>query len=171
MNDMIILKIKDRKYGMRKMPPIKGAAFGIRVSSALSRMLAGKGAMNALTDLQKRFNALARPEEDKNETQQTEITTSEAMTFGQAIIQLLAEADPNTITDIFREAFSYEVYCDTVKLSDDVQFDEHFGKYPGDLYPVAVWATYNHVKDFFTGIGDGIKAFIPNSWSSQNDHR
>lgn len=171
MNDMIIFKIKDRKYGMRKMPPIRGAAFGLRVSSAISKMLASKNAMDALTDIQKRFKGLVSPEEGKKEDAVTEVTAEQAVTFGQTIVQLLSEMDPDAVTDIFREAFSYEVYYETLKLSDDVQFDEHFSQYPGDLYPVAIWATYNHVKDFFTGLGDGIKAFMPNSGTSLNAHQ
>lgn len=164
MNGMITLKIKDRKYGMRKMPPIKGAAFGIRVSSALSKMLASPNAMNALLDIQNRFKTMSKPEDNGK----AEISTQDAMTFGQTIVTLLAQVDPNVITDIFREAFSYEVYCGEVKLSDDTQFDMHFEKFPGDLYPIAVWATYNHVKDFFTGLGDGIKAFMPSSENNQD---
>jgi len=165
MADMIILKIKDRKYGMRKMPPIKGAAFGIKVSSALSKMLATPGATNALVDLQKRFRSMTDSEKD---VQNAEISGEQATTLGQVIIQLLAQIDPDTVNAIFREAFSWEVYCENRRLSDDVQFEEHFSQYPGDLYPVAIWATYNHVKDFFTGLGDGMKAFMPNSESNQN---
>lgn len=167
MSDMIVLKIKDRKYGMRKMPPIKGAAFGIRVSSALSKMLAAPGAAEALVDLQKRFKTMARLEDGQSDVQNQEIDTEQATTLGQIIIRLLAQIDADVVNTIFREAFSWEVYYETIRLSDDVQFEEHFAKYPGDLYPVAVWATYNHVKDFFTGLGDGIKAFMT---SSENNH-
>lgn len=167
MSDMIILKIKDRKYGMRKMPPIRGAAFGIKVANVLSKMLAAKDSLDALVDVQKRYNAMAKPEDGVKDVA-ANLSNGEALTFGQTIIHLLSQVDPDTVTNIFREAFSYEVYYENVKLSDDVQFDLHFSKFPGDLYVVAVWATYNHVKDFFTGLGDGIQAFMTNSETNQS---
>lgn len=167
MSDMIVLKIKDRKYGMRKMPPIRGAAFGIRVANVLSKMLAAKDSLDTLAGIQRRFNMAGKSKESMKDISAS-ISADEAMTFGQTIIQLISQADPNTITEIFREAFSWEVYFENIKLNDDVQFDLHFSKFPGDLYPVAVWATYNHVKDFFTGLGDGIQAFMTSSETNQN---
>ena len=156
---MITLTIKDRKYGMRKMPPIKGAAFGARVANLVSKVLSQDGALDTLQSLQKRF--------DGNNTQGSEgnkeLDTTQALTMGQIIIKLLAGVDPVALDAIFREAFSWEVYCGSKRLSDDVTFEEHFSEFPGDLYVVAVWATYNHVKDFFTGLGDGLQAFMGSS--------
>jgi len=162
--NMLILKIQDRKYGMRKMPPIKGSAFGIRVSSVLSKILSSPNAKTALLDIQSRFHGLSKAEDTNNAA----VSTKDALTFGQTILMLLSDIDPNAVIDIIREAFSYEVYCDNKKLSDDVVFDEHFEQYPGDLYVVGIWAAYNHVKDFFTGLGDGIKAFMPSSGNNQS---
>lgn len=155
--DMITLTIKDRKYGMRKMPPIKGASFGARVANLVAKVLSDDKALPALQSLQGRLGV-------KN-TQETNLNSEETMTLGKVILTLVANIDPNALDAIFREAFSWEVYYGSKRLSDDAIFEEHFAEFPGDLYIVAVWATYNHVKDFFTGLGDGLKAFMGNSES------
>ena len=157
--DMITLTIKDRRYGMRKMPPIKGAAFGARVANLVSKVLSDDNALPALESLQKRFLGKNTKENAKDE----DLDGNDAMTFGQMIIRLLASIDPETINSIFREAFSWEVYYGSKRLSDDTIFEEHFSEFPGDLYIVAIWATFNHVKDFFTGLGDGLQALMASS--------
>lgn len=157
--DMLTLKIKDRTYGMRKMPPIKGAAFGIKVANLVSKVLSAEGMLPVLQNLQKRFTAADVAQDGLHQ----ELDSKQAMTVGQAIIRLIGNVDPKAIDDIFREAFSWEVYFDSKRLSNDAVFEEHFQQFPGDLYIVAVWATYNHVKDFFTGLGDGLTAFTANS--------
>lgn len=159
--DMITLRIKDRTYGMRKMPPIKGAAFGIKVANLVSKVLSAEGALPVLQNIQKRFTSPNEAEEGKNQ----EIDDKQAATLGQLVIRLIANVDPKTVDDIFREAFSWEVYYGSQRLSNDAAFDDHFSQFPGDLYIVAVWATYNHVKDFFTGLGDGLHAFMTSSES------
>ena len=157
--DMITLTIKDRKYGMRKMPPIKGATFGVRVANLVSKVLSQEGALGALQALQARYLGNNAQEEGKDK----EIDSTQALTMGQVIIKLLAGVDPDALDAIFKEAFSWEVYCGSKRLSDNVTFEEHFSEFPGDLYVVAAWATYNHVKDFFTGLGDGLQAFMGSS--------
>lgn len=157
--DMITLTIKDRRYGMRKMPPIKGAAFGARVANLVSKVLSDDNALPALESIQKRFLGKNTKENAKDEV----LDGNDAMTFGQMIIRLLASIDPETINSIFREAFSWEVYYGSKRLSDDTIFEEHFSEFPGDLYIVAIWATFNHVKDFFTGLGDGLQALMASS--------
>ena len=157
---MIILKIKDRKYGMRKMPPLQGSAFGLKVASLVSKLSTGKNSLAALQALQKQFSGVT----DKPEA---EMDTATAMTAGASILSLISNVDANELMAIFREAFSYEVYAEESSLSDPDNFDVHFQKYPGDLYVVAAWATYNHVADFFVGLGDGIKALIPSSMSKK----
>ena len=157
--DMLTLKIKDRTYGMRKMPPIKGAAFGIKVANVVSKVLSAEGTLPVLQNLQKRFTSGNVAEDVKNQ----ELDSKQAITIGQALICLLGNVDPKAVDEIFREAFSWEVYYDSKRLSNDAVFEEHFQEFPGDLYVVAVWATYNHVKDFFTGLGDGLQAFTTSS--------
>lgn len=159
--NMLTLKIKDRVYGMRKMPPIKGAAFGLKVANLVSKVLSAEGTLPVLQNLQKRFTAKGEGEEIQNQ----ELDPAQAMTVGRAIVSLLGNVDPEKIDEIFKEAFSWEVYCGSKKLSSEPVFEEHFTEFPGDLYIVAVWATYNHVKDFFTGLGDGLKAFMGSSES------
>ena len=158
---MLTLKIKDRTYGMRKMPPIKGAAFGLKVANLISKVLSAEGTLPVLQNLQKRFTSGNGKEEIPNQ----EIDPAQAMTIGRAIVSLLGNVDPEKIDEIFKEAFSWEVYYGSQKLSNEAIFEEHFSEFPGDLYIVAVWATYNHVKDFFIGLGDGLKAFMGNSES------
>lgn len=159
--EMIVLTIQNRRYGMRKMPPMQGARFGIRVGSLISKIAAGKDALKSLELLQTFIpkegdNAVEKPKEFS-------LAASEAISIGSSILGLLSNIDPNELMEIFKEAFSYEVYCGDIKLSDEISFDVHFQSYPGDLYVVALWATYNHVKDFFTGLGDGMKALMPSS--------
>ena len=156
--NMLTLKIKDRTYGMRKMPPIKGAAFGLKVANLVSKVLSADGSISVLQNLQKKFTKV-----EGQEIQNQELDPAQAMTIGRAIVSLLGNVDPEKIDEIFKEAFSWEVYCGSKKLSSEPIFEEHFTEFPGDLYIVAVWATYNHVKDFFIGLGDGLTAFIANS--------
>lgn len=160
--DMLTLKIKDRTYGMRKMPPIKGAAFGIKVANLVSKVLSAEGSLPVLESIQKRFTSSNVAEDVKNQ----ELDNKQAATLGQLLISLIANVDPKVVDDIFREAFSWEVYYGSQKLSSEPVFEDHFSQFPGDLYIVAIWATYNHVKDFFTGLGDGLQAFMTNSEST-----
>lgn len=143
--NVIILSLNGRKYGMRKMPPLQGSAFGIKVSVALSRILAKPEAKEALIKLQGISKA-------------TDIGNSVALDIGGTILGLLSGVDPAELNAIFHEALSYEVFYEDSRLSDENFFEEHFSEYPQDLYIVAIWAVYNHVRDFFTGIGDGVKA-------------
>lgn len=159
MNEMIILKIKDRKYGMRKMPPLKGSQFGVRVASVLSKALSDPRAKEALESLKSKMGLDA----DKIES----LDNESALTAGSAIIGLISTIPANEINSIFSEAFSYEVYFEDKKLSDELTFDLHFQRYPQDLYVVAIWSIFHNVKDFFSGIGDGLKALMPNSVASK----
>lgn len=157
--DMLTLKIKDRTYGMRKMPPIKGAAFGIKVANLVSKVLSAEGTLPVLQNLQKRFTSAETAQDGLKQ----ELDSKQAMTIGQALIFLIGNLDPEAVDKIFKEAFSWEVYYGSQRLSNEAAFEEHFSEFPGDLYVVAAWATYNHVKDFFTGLGDGLTAFTANS--------
>jgi len=159
--DMLTLTIKDRTYGMRKMPPIKGAAFGLKVANLVSKVLSADGALPVLQNIQKRFTS----KDVAEDVQKQELDDKQAGTLGQLIISLIANVDPKVVDEIFREAFSWEVYYGSKRLSNEPVFEEHFQQFPGDLYIVAIWATYNHVKDFFTGLGDGLQAFMTNSES------
>lgn len=154
MDDLIVLKIQDRRYGMRKMPPLQGSAFGIKVATLMSKVLSNPAAQKILQDVRAKIG-------DREGA--SELAENEASSIGVMILGLLANIDADEVTAIFQKAFSYEVYYESIKLSDENQFDLHFQQYPSDLYVVAIWATYNHVKDFFTGLGDGIKALTTSS--------
>lgn len=142
---LITLTFRGRQYGMRKMPPLQGANFGLKVSAALAKVLSQPSAKESLATVQK-----AGQEDDIG-------------AVIPAVMGLVSGMDANEVAALFKEAFSYEVYCGEEKLSDGAAFEEHFSKYPEDLYIVAIWATYNHVKDFFSGLGDGVKALMANS--------
>lgn len=159
--EMIVLMIQERKYGMRKMPPMQGARFTARVMSLVSKIAAGEGALKSFESLRSLLpnSENTSPNPAKEEVA---ITASEAVSIGSTILSLLSNIDADELMEIFKEAFSYEVYCGDVKLSDEVNFDVHFQSYRSDLYIVALWVTYNQAKDFFTGFQDGIKALIPN---------
>lgn len=153
MSEMIILKIGERKYGMRKMPPLQGSAFGLKVASLVSKLAAGEGAMESLKGLQAKFG----------DGKAKEMSSDSMVTVGASLISLISNVNPKELHEILQEAFSYEVYAGESKLSDADAFDIHFQKHPGDLYVVGAWATYNHVHDFFVGLGDGLKALMSNS--------
>lgn len=157
--DMITLKIQERRYGMRKMPPMQGARFTARVVSLVSKAASGKDALKTF----EMFRSVLPSDMEKNEEQkkETSLDAGQAITIGSSILGLFSTIDPDQLMDIFKEAFSYEVYCGDVKLSDEMSLDIHFQKFPGDFYIVALWVTYNQAKDFFTGFGDGIKALFP----------
>lgn len=148
-SNVLTLQIEDRKYGMRKMPPLMGSRFGIRVAACVSKLLSQPRAKDALLRLQA--------------SQGKGLDNVEAATFGMEMMSLLSSVDPDELSGIFRDALAYEVYYGNSRLSDEVFFEEHFSKYPGDLYVVEAWAAYNHVRDFFTGLGAGLKALTSSS--------
>lgn len=151
MSKLILFTIEERTYGMRKMPPIKGAAFALKVATFLANLI-GSG-----EDVLGSFKKLA----SDLELDEKELANDSVLV--QRLFSLVGAADPNKLQEIFQEAFSYEVYCEEKKLTDLSVFEDHFAQYPSDLFPVAIWATYNHVKDFFVGIGAGAKALSANS--------
>lgn len=165
MNEMIVLKIGERKYGMRKMPPIQGISFATKVFSAISKMVSNGNSLQALKDIKAKMGT---PGESTSKVP-SEISNEQLLSYGTTLISLLSGIDPQTVTDIFKEAFSFEVYCGEVKLGNEILFNDHFSKFPQDLYVVAIWATYNHVKDFFIGAGDGVKALMNSSGKTPAD--
>lgn len=163
MSQMIILKIKDRKYGMYKMSPLEGAPFGLRVAKMVSTILGAPKAKESLELLMKRFSG--------ENSKETSLSMGEAMTIGASIVSLLSGIDPEELNAIFKKAIKSDVFFEDIRLGDDSEFDMHFQKFPGDLYVVCGWATYNHVHDFFSGIGDGVKALMTNSELSNPGQR
>lgn len=156
--EMITLVLQGRRYGMRKMPPMQGARFTARVMSLVSKIAAGEGALKSFEALKTFLPDTTKPAPDPSKKEEVAISTNEAISIGSTLLGLLSNINADELMDLLKEAFSYEVYCEETKLSDEMNFDIHFQKFPGDLYIVAVWVTYNQAKDFFTGFGDGIKA-------------
>jgi len=155
------LTLEGRHYGMRKMPPVKAAPFGLRVISALSKLVANKGAVGALDLLKK--NVPSKDGKVDLEGLDFSLDNKELATMVVSIISLISSLDPDEVSGIFTSAFSSDVYCEDQKLSDPVAFDLHFQNHPGDYYPVAIWVTWNNVKPFLKGIGAGVKTFLPQS--------
>lgn len=161
MNDMLKLKIpftdangKDGiiTYGMRPMPPMKGSAFGLRVVKILGGLIANPESLSTLKGLAAKA---------KGET--VSIDGEQTMTLMMTLMKLVGSIDPAEVDALMKDAVSYEVYADDLRLSDEMNFNIHFQKYPGHLYPVCFWAAWSHVKPFFTGLGAGLTALMPSS--------
>lgn len=157
MNDVCKLNIEGRIYGLRKMSPIEGAPFGLKVFSTFSKILMSP----AVADIAKSLGDL------KDKKDLTQVETSEAIRLGLTLIPLLSCLNPDEVTAVFKKAVDTDVFIGEDRLADDDVFHKHFQQYPGDYYPVAIWATWSHVRDFFTGIGAGMKALMGGLPASQ----
>jgi len=147
----INLRIGDRSYSMFRMTPLKGAAFGLKVSSVVAKILSGNS-IQSLREIEGKI--------------QENISEDDKLTVGSLVSSALSNVDPKLVFDILKEALLNEVYFDNVRFENDGDLDIHFEKYPQDFYVVGAWAAFNHVKPFFTGLGDGLRALIPNSETS-----
>jgi len=163
MNDLIKLKIENVTYGMRKMPPMRASAFGLKVMKVAGSALSNPAALSIFKDIS------AKAKNGKAEVE--EMDKDNVMTTGMALLKLLDGIDTDKVSEILRESFSYEVYAEDKRLSDEVNFDIHFQQHPGHLYVVGIWATWNHVKDFFSGLGVGMTALMKSSGTSQPDRQ
>ena len=149
-NEMIFLNLAGRKYGMLKMPPFQGAAFGLRVFTCLSKVFGKDGSGSSF------INGMAKIASG------AQLDESQLSQLGMNLMATFASIDPSELTSVLKTAFT-NVYYEQLSLMNEGDFDMHFQKHPGDLYVVGIWAAYNHVKDFFTGLGDGLKALMPSS--------
>lgn len=145
-NERIDLKIGDRNYSMIRMSPLKGAAFGLKVSSALAKALSSSNAASSLKEIQGKLNS--------------EISEDEKMTIGGMIVSLLSNVDSDLVFSIFKESILSGVYFNNVALQDEPEIESHFSQYPQDFYIIGAWAAFNHVRPFFKDIGDGILALL-----------
>ena len=153
--NMLKLTIGDKVYGMRKMPPTLGAFFAPKIAKLVAGMIGNDKFLAMLNDLKDSL-----PNVDKNDVK---VEEQQMAPIAVAISSILTQLDINEVNAIFKEALSYGVYCDNKDLSKEFDFDEVFGENPGHYFPVAIWATYNHVSDFFVGLPTGLQALMT-SW-------
>jgi hypothetical protein len=155
------LKIDGRQYDLRKMPPIDAAPFGLKVVKVFSKALSNPAAVQALDSLKKitgnkSLGNLAATAEKDNDIS---VAPAEVFALGLSLISVLSELDDKELSNIFKTALNSDVFVGGEdRLSEEDVFHKHFQQFPQDYYPVAVWATWNHVKDFFVGIGGGMKS-------------
>lgn len=128
------LTIEDREYGLHKMPPKKAVSFGFKVLGALAPALGGAvGSLDSMKDQQK---------------------------IGEVILAALAQVDPEKLEQLAETALAHEVYAGDQKLSNPSVFNKHFQDYPGDYFPVAIWAIWENAKDFFVKSGPGFQQVL-----------
>lgn len=152
--EMLKLKIGETVYGMRKMPPKQGAFFAPKVSKLLAGIVNNSELVVLLRSLQDLAN---------NQGDNTEVPVENMGTLVHAISSVLEQVDTEQLNAIFDQALSYGVYCNDKDLSDSFDFDTVFGINPSHYFPVAIWATYNHVSGFFVNLSAGVKALMT-SW-------
>jgi hypothetical protein len=155
------LKIDGRQYDMRKMPPIEAAPFGLKVVKVFSKLFSNPAALSGIDSLKNMTGGKSLKDIASNPASGTDVNvpSAEVLSLGLSLISLLGELDADDLAAIFKKSLSADVFVnENERLSDEDVFHRHFQQFPGDYYPVAVWATWNHVKDFFGGIGGGMKA-------------
>ena len=145
------LKIGDRSYGLRKMPPMVGGPFATKVL----KMIAPIGRSKSLVEILNSMGA-----EKIKDSNDVKMETGDAVKMGMAILALLENIDVDLLNSLFKEAMNYEVFAEEKRLSDDVNFDIHFQKYTSDYFPVMIWVIWMNIKDFLSNIGDGISAVM-----------
>jgi len=62
----------------------------------------------------------------------------------------LQSVDPLKVDKLFMEAVKISHLCyESKPISDELNFERHFGKHRADVYPVCIWALWECVQDFF----------------------
>ena len=156
------LTIGTRHYGMRKMPPMKASGFALRVVSAISGLVADPNAVRALDEIQKLIKGQGG-ETNVSAAENLDIKNEDAIRVFLPIASLLSSLDAKEVDEIFKQALTEDVFVENDRLSDEDVFHRHFQQFTADYFPVAIWATWNNTKDFFGGIGDGMKALFRSS--------
>ena len=145
------LKIEGREYALLPMAPIDAMDFGPMVLNAV--LAATEGADNLL-DM---------------------VRTGDQQKIGMQVMGLLGKIDPQKISELARIALSKDVHASgeghpSGKLGNDVFFNDWFTKFPGDMFPVSVWAIWEKSKGYFIGAVPGFQAVIGGQvFQSQTD--
>ena len=80
------------------------------------------------------------------------LKSGEMEKIGAILIQGLSSVDPAKFTALAKEAINHDVYSGSQqKLSDTSFFNEHFRQYPANYFKLAIWAIWEHSKDFIVG--------------------
>jgi len=67
----------------------------------------------------------------------------------------LQTVDPVKTDACFMDAIKMTHLCfNNQSVSDDINFERHFGQFRADVYPVCVWALWECVRDFFPQLAD-----------------
>lgn len=136
MSEMRKLRLGDgdnvREYALHPMPPLRAVHFIPKVTKALSPVLLADGDIKSLTSGQADVGAAAK-----------------------LVLGGLSKVNPDDLTELAKEALSYECYAGPSKLGDNngftTHFDDWFRKYPQDMLQVMGWAIWENCKDFFPG--------------------
>ena len=125
--------INGRQYAMFQMSPVKAIRFVPHVMTVIAQAIGSIDDVNAVLGLA-----------DGKKVDQGRVLKELAHVFGRV--------DPDDLSDLIEQVFANTVIHaeDGAKLKD-AAFERHFQEYPGDLFQVAVWATWENSKDFLFG--------------------
>jgi hypothetical protein len=80
--------------------------------------------------------------------------------YGQ-LAQSLQAVDPLKVDKMFMDAVQMTHLCYMGQpISDELNFERHFSRYPEDVYPVCTWALWESVRVFFPKLADYIQTFM-----------
>lgn len=133
MSEIKTLEIEGRSYRMTVMSPWQGAAYAARVMRLVSSALAGEA--EGFSGLQKSIS------EDGN------LSSSQVIGL---LTRVLPHVPAEDFTQLAREAFTSLVSPQGDSLGQEGLFNAWFNKYPGDYFPVAIWAIKENSAGFFT---------------------
>lgn len=117
---LIRIKIEDRVYSVQKFNPMEGMEYGTKILALISPALGG--VMEAVKE--------------------SGDATKVGLEFARAL------KDPE-MAPMLKQALGQCFTPENESLADEVTFNRHFSKVPGDLFQLGVQAAYALVKDFF----------------------
>jgi len=135
-----LLDIEGRKYALFPMPPMNSVYYGPKVVQSLSQCISG-------VDLAAVVAA-------------AESSESKAESLGMELLKMLPNLDAKVFSDLMMEAMQFEVSCPSGKLSVESIFNQWFTDHPGDLFPVGIWAIWEHSKDYWLKSGAGFQSVL-----------
>lgn len=152
-NKHIEFVINDVKYALLPMGPMKAFPFSAKVGIEITKSLVGDSqplfdVIESMASLGSKLNS---PKKGKGSG---EITEKDGKAVFDAMSSLIGRIDPDRLHELGKEALSHEVYAGNKKLSDPLNFEQHFTAHPGDLFPVAIWAIREHSKKYLA-VSDG----------------
>jgi hypothetical protein len=139
--------IDGRFYRLERMGVLEAGPFGLEVVSIISELL--KTVMIDTSGVIEEL--LSSIDNDMLDLDENTIKKLLAL-----FMDILPRLDMNVISKLMSQAIR-TVNCQDGKLSEEFILETWFQKFPGDYYPIGLWAIWENSKHFLLGAGGGLK--------------